>query len=820
MNKNAKPKFLLVVLLLLLVTIILLPIVWTIRVAGHTQQILRLVVEAKDIKASGLKEENLARACTLSGKMRIEVDKLRSETGPVTPLFSGLWWVPGAGPYLRQVEPLLNFSGAFSHAGETLCGIWQPVSQEIKVGKWDELSIAQMGERLNSLLPEITKADAYLEEAKTAGAKIDFETIPAQYRFDLEELVVAVPMLQQGILTLQDLPPALAMAGQMQSILDRVQSNKSLSDDFPTLLKLVTQSAEAAGLIRDDITPLLPYLSEIDPASSTGKYLGQLEPIITYLYAVANSGATISQVLLPAWQEQAADQAPDQRIGRLIIDHQSDFTLAQQYIDQATAARKQIDTNTLAPAIRGILAQMDNVYNNAVPVIALLHAAPGLLGAEDMPPYLVLVENRDELRATGGYISSFGLLDLEDGRIADLNFVNSDSNYVSEVRPAPEPMQTIMLASYLVARDANWSPDFPTAARQSQEVYKLMSGNDTSGVIAFDQGLIIRLLQFFGPIYLPEQNITVDASNVEATIVKFKDDAVFSGKGDMRKEFLSVLAPAIIEHAKAERSPQRQIALIRLLIQSMRQGHLFFYYPDTTVQSVLNHFSLDGSIQPGQGDYLMVVDSNLGSDKVDQYIKRSLTYSVDLSNPQTPAATLHLAYQFPNQASIQCHQAGSDVIPSHYEGYYQINCYWDYWRVFLPKEARLKTAKFEIVPSEYFDDKIGWQKRIDTLPGERGTLMIGGLVVVPPQQSKEVTLQTLLPAAVLTKQQDHLVYRLRIQKQPGIEAVSVELRIITPPGYVLSNPPAEWSFSSSQKLATWKGNLRETQDFILEFTRK
>ena len=88
-----------------------------------------------------------------------------------------------------------------------------------------------------------------------------------------------------------------------------------------------------------------------------------------------------------------------------------------------------------------------------------------LLGMDTPRTYLLLVQNNHELRATGGFISAFGRLVVDGGQIADLQFVDSYEVFSpqSEYPPAPQPMNDYMGIQLQVARDANWSPDLPSA---------------------------------------------------------------------------------------------------------------------------------------------------------------------------------------------------------------------------------------------------------------------------------------------------------------------------------------------------------------------
>ncbi len=84
--------------------------------------------------------------------------------------------------------------------------------------------------------------------------------------------------------------------------------------------------------------------------------------------------------------------------------------------------------------------------------VQLLQAAPQLLGVDQAQSYLVLAQNRDELRATGGFISGIGLLTIKDGKI--LQFDLGDSHKIDDFSKPypkpPEPLKRFMLADYWV----------------------------------------------------------------------------------------------------------------------------------------------------------------------------------------------------------------------------------------------------------------------------------------------------------------------------------------------------------------------------------
>ena len=94
---------------------------------------------------------------------------------------------------------------------------------------------------------------------------------------------------------------------------------------------------------------------------------------------------------------------------------------------------------------------------------------PAILGHDGARRYLVIAQNPAELRPTGGFLGTYGILTLDDGRIASLEFHDVYTLDDQQGMPYQEPPEE--LAAYLLGRgswelaDANWSPDFPTVGR-------------------------------------------------------------------------------------------------------------------------------------------------------------------------------------------------------------------------------------------------------------------------------------------------------------------------------------------------------------------
>jgi hypothetical protein len=179
------------------------------------------------------------------------------------------------------------------------------------------------------------------------------------------------------------------------------------------------------------------------------------------------------------------------------------------------------------------------------------------------------------------------------------------------------------------------------------------------------------------------------------------------------------------------------------------------------VAAVLAAAGWDGSLQPEAGaDYLAPVDMNMGYNKVDAVIQRSLAYTVTWPEGSgAPAhAELSLTYTHPLTAS----DPGCDPAPRYGDTYEDMieRCYFDYVRLYVPAESELETIEGVL------------EETIVNQRGEKGTQVFAGYTYQPPDSTHTVTFRYRLPPAITPE-----TYRLVLQRQSGTDALPVRLSV-------------------------------------------
>jgi hypothetical protein len=560
---------------------------------------------------------------------------------------------------------------------------------------------------------------------------------------------------------------------------------------------------------------LAPLTNQLGWLPRYGPTLAAAAPLADYAASLTAAGdemlAALQPLLAPAGPADSASATSlSTRLVSVLALAEPRLAAAESELQQAQAARGRFKRDDLPATFRDNLDQADRLLPLAEQGLAVLRQMPELLGAAAPRTYLLVAQNQDELRATGGFISGIGTIELDGGRIAGLSIGDSYSvDDLSKIYPPPpEPLQRYQLAGQWLPRDANWSPDFPTSAAQIQKLYTFSTGKVTDGVIAFDLTAVSRILAVTGPVQVENLSEPISAANAESYIHQAWSPAPGQGVTQAwwlhRKDFMGQLGTAIVARLQDSSDRGLLLALAREGLALLRQKHLLISVDDPEASALLSGMGLDGSLQTGPGDFLMVVDSNLGFNKMDPRVERSLSYTVDLRQPGAPQAALIMHYRNTITVPVVC-QHSSNYGTTVYEGM-QARCYWDYVRVVAPPGASLLGGGLPPTPGKFLlnghDEPGTWT----SAPGERGTTEFGGLFVLPTAQEAELRLEYRLPEGVWLEQPDgSRAYSLRLSKQPGTEGTPVTVTVLLPAGAQVREA-ADWTAQSPDRLV-WQGRL-------------
>lgn len=594
----------------------------------------------------------------------------------------------------------------------------------------------------------------------------------------------------------------------------------SLDPELPALAQLqdsVRQVAEDLDLLQREAAPFLPLMPYLGWMPVYGGDLQALPHLLPAGRDLGRVALLLVDTLAPLLEPQ-----PDGFLPALVVrlsQVEPELAQAELLLRQHQAAITAIDVRQLSPQIASPVNQLQQHLPGLLSGLRMVRELPAALGAESPQTYLILMQNSDELRPSGGYITAAGHLVFDQGRVAE--FVMQDSYAVdrlSELYPyPPRPLYDYMAADYWVLRDASWSPDFPTTARAASYLYRLGQETSASGVIALDQHALSYLLRAFRPFEV--QGELVASDNVIELIRRHWAPEVGQNLDRawwaQRKSFMLALAETIRWKFERDMADIDLPVLVSALEQALVEKHLLVYLETGDWNEVLGEKNWNGMLQPTQGDYLMAVDANVGFNKASALVERRLSYQVVLARDGSAQGQVRLAYQHPApKHQEQC------SIELRYDPVYRQNmerCYWNYLRLIVPAGAQLTNGPGVVVAGQYLLRGQPTSGKIDTetlAPGKKGW---GQLFLLAPRDATSLDYTYTLPPSTARPEGNTWTYTLYLQKQPGTLASEVEVTVRLPAGARLVSSR---SLPSSQdgELVSYRLNLATDRKISLSYT--
>jgi hypothetical protein len=263
------------------------------------------------------------------------------------------------------------------------------------------------------------------------------------------------------------------------------------------------------------------------------------------------------------------------------------------------------------------------------------HELPGLLGGDGTRRYFVMFTQPAESRGLGGFMGGWALLTAvqgkvdvtESGRANDLNtFPGRDERSLDG--PSEYLARYGAFRPWYYLQDVPFSPDFPTDAEVMAELYPQAGGSEIDGVIVVDPYGLAALMDFTGPITVPETDQRLTSDNAAEFLIsgqyrEFTDEAT-------RRDFLSDAGRDTFRRLVDGNIPgPRRVGEVLGPIVEQRRILMRSFVPSE--QAFLDRLGVGGvSRAPERGDGFQLVTQNKGNNKIDSLMYRSVEYDVDL----------------------------------------------------------------------------------------------------------------------------------------------------------------------------------------------
>ena len=528
-----------------------------------------------------------------------------------------------------------------------------------------------------------------------------------------------------------------------------------------------SQELPSWGKALVDLTRFVPGLSQISSGKNVveaGKYFSL-------------AGVSLSQIAQGATSSKDA-YAQGEKISLLhfLSQMKAPINEASTNLQKAEEALDGVNMNDVPAGKREKFLLVKTTLPTLLSILTGITGQEALLqeflGGNGPRKYLFLLQNNHEMRATGGFIGSYALLDVNDGVVRRFfvdGIFNPDGQLKENIVP-PKPIQKISAAWSL--HDSNWFPDFPTSAEKAIFFYEKTGGPTVDGIITLTPTVMQRLLAVTGPIALPQYGITVDADNF-ITVVQEQVEVKYDKEINQPKKILADLSFMLIEKVFASQDRRTLASVAQVLVTGLDEKHILLYMRHKETEALLDTLGWSGRLLTTPKDYLAVIHSNINGYKTDGVIDEKIEHKATIADDGSIIDTVTITRK---------HNGGN----TPYDWWNKVNA--DYLRVYVPAGSQLLSAKgatWEFPPAPLDYERLGFEKDAEVEQEERGTTIdeqsgtrissesgktvFGAWVYVSPQESVTVEYQYRLPFRLALNNRQNAVdsYSVLYQKQSG-----------------------------------------------------
>ncbi len=201
--------------------------------------------------------------------------------------------------------------------------------------------------------------------------------------------------------------------------------------------------------------------------------------------------------------------------------------------------------------------------------------------------WIVLLQNDNELRATGGFMGSYALLSINHGKIVEFSIediYDVDGQFTGYFPPPAGVKEYLSSGNGLRLPDSNWSPDFPSSAQQVLAYFALGNRQEIVGVVAITNSVVSEMLKITGPIVLPDYEASITAETIDS-VLQNRPQPFFPGS--IQKKHMLSQAKNQLLVTLGSLSTNDWKNLFVLLNQQIQKKNILFYSVNDSINSLL-----------------------------------------------------------------------------------------------------------------------------------------------------------------------------------------------------------------------------------------
>jgi len=532
---------------------------------------------------------------------------------------------------------------------------------DIKISEAKEPGLpAELSREINSSIGK-SGISAKRQNFKKIIPSFNLSTLKAAVCFAVFLLILILPV--KGLLYYKKLSSlkSYVMGVSEAAVIDMASAANSASDlNFTKAQELFIKAGENFSAAKNEIGSISGFLqilssiipnkelkmaSEADLILEAGTLSAEIGRHLSSPLSILNSNDIKIGNLIDDFYSEGINACSKAKILISTIDKINPDNLPNEYKKEFIGLKEK------SRAILALLTEFEDV----------LASARLFLGFENDKRYLLVFQNNAEMRASGGFIGSFAIIDFRNGEIKNIE-VPSGGSYDTEGGLferiiAPEPFHLINPLWHFW--DANWWPDWPKSAEKLMWFYEKSGGSTVDGVISLTPTAIEDILRIIGPVYIDSEfqllngSMEINSDNFWEITQTFSEQKPLDHPGYFQNPYISAsstnasstnenepnvapkkiigcLMDKIIEKISNNKDKDSLFSLVKIIEDNFIKKHILMYFTDEELQASAVKYGFDGGIKETSRDYLMVVNTNIGGAKSDRKIKEEITHEAQV----------------------------------------------------------------------------------------------------------------------------------------------------------------------------------------------
>jgi hypothetical protein len=297
-----------------------------------------------------------------------------------------------------------------------------------------------------------------------------------------------------------------------------------------------------------------------------------------------------------------------------------------------------------------------------------------------------------------------------------------------------------------------------------------------------------KIIALFPNFTLADYNEEITPDNFFLKAQSYAEQGFFPGS-HKKKEFLQAVFETLVLKLESGEFDSGRLGLV--LRGLLEEKQVVVYFSDPSLQAVYDELFWTGRVVSDScnfskdcfSDYLYVVDANLGVNKTNFFVQRTIRLSTSIDGLHKVANVLAVDYY-------------NESIPGVFPG----GDYLNYVQVYLPKNTRIKEILVEGEVATDYD-----------LETELGLRKVGLLLKVPSGERKNLVIKYEFEKLFKNNQQ----YQLIVQKQIGSINNDFIFQMQLPPGVNLKQ--ANFSPIVREKSFVYNTFLQKDRILVVDF---